>query len=348
MFAEENSANYCGIGTLWWDDRDTAANYNNRGPSYSRVDHRTDPQRDCWNGFTAAHELMHNLGAVQNSAPHSSGHGHCIDEWDVMCYSDAPGVQMQFICDEALRSQYDCNNDDYFDPLPDPGSYLDKHWNTADNWFLTQAYPNGGDQTAPSVSWVVPAGNSKVHVASSGVVPLQVQADDASGVAYVDFWRYDEITRSWVFLGQDHSAPYTASVNVADLRNGYNYLIADAFDNEGNWQEAEVWIQRVPAGSVSLVASRGTVKAKKRVTLTATVSNAPAGSTNVEFRFCRGSSCIWEAGQSLGVVNSPIARKTWKASGKGQVTFLARNTSAGGTETSNPVTVRVKKAKKKR
>ena len=76
---------YCGLGTLKSDDRPGSVNSNNSGPNYSRVD------TGCWSGSVAAHELMHNLGGVQNSAPNASGAYHCIDEYDIMCYSDGGG-----------------------------------------------------------------------------------------------------------------------------------------------------------------------------------------------------------------------------------------------------------------
>ena len=90
------------------------------------------------------------------------------------------------------------------------------------------------------------------------------------------------------------------------------------------------------------------MKAKKQVTLTAAIANPPATVTSVEFRVCRGASCTWDAGQSLGAIAGPTATTTWKASGKGQVTFLAQATGEAGSVTSNPATVSVKKDKKKR
>lgn len=129
MFTDANLL--CGIGTLTGDDRPGKDNRNNFGPSYSRVD------SGCWNGHVAAHELGHNLGAVNDSAPNSSKHGHCTDEWDLMCYSDAPGVEMRNVCqDRNHEERLDCNHDDYFSTKPQPGSYLATHWNTANNLFL--------------------------------------------------------------------------------------------------------------------------------------------------------------------------------------------------------------------
>ncbi len=96
----------------------------------------------------ALHEATHNLGAVQLSAPNSSGAGHCNDEYDVMCYEDG-GSGSPFEapeCDGALSAPndpygpefqaWDCNRDDYFNVSPAGGSYLDTHWNIADSAFL--------------------------------------------------------------------------------------------------------------------------------------------------------------------------------------------------------------------
>jgi hypothetical protein len=138
---------YCGIGSVWGDDRpDPSLNRNNIGPSYSRVD------SGCWGGYTAAHELMHNLGGVQLSAPHTSGGFHCIDEYDVMCYSDWPNYpQMEHVCpDPALdRTELDCNHDDYFNTNPPAGSYLATHWNAANSRFLIGSPAPPPDPTPP-------------------------------------------------------------------------------------------------------------------------------------------------------------------------------------------------------
>ena len=47
---------------------------------------------DGWWAEGMLHELSHNLGAVGDSAPHSSGYGHCCDGYDVMCYRDDPAA----------------------------------------------------------------------------------------------------------------------------------------------------------------------------------------------------------------------------------------------------------------
>lgn len=249
IFADTSSAGICGIGTMVHDDSDTPNNQNNSGPGYSRVD------RSCWAPQTAVHELMHNLGGVQDSAHNSSKGGHCIDEWDVMCYRDSPYYPtMEYHCPDqtTFKNRIDCNFDDYFNPLPPAGSYLDTHWNTADSVFL-----QSGPANCPA---------------------------EASGCL----------------------------------------------------------------GAVALSTSHSSVKSRKHLRLSASVSNTSARNAPVVVRSCKGSSCSWEAGRTIATLSTSSPNTEWKATGKGKVTFLAQITTGGGAVTSNPVTVNVKKAKNKK
>lgn len=125
----------CGIGTLYGDDSPAPSNYNNSTGSYSRID------RGCW-GYAEAHELMHNLGAVQTSAAHSTAGSHCRDDYDQMCYDDGAGPPAIVCPNTADEVLFDCGNDDYFHTDPAPGSYLAAHWNTADSrWLWDPAGP---------------------------------------------------------------------------------------------------------------------------------------------------------------------------------------------------------------
>ncbi|RIK33762.1 MAG: hypothetical protein DCC55_34345 [Chloroflexi bacterium] len=123
---------YCGIATVVNDTQPGPAHRSNHRTGYARVD------RSCWNVVTAAHELTHTLGGVQHSSPNSTGSWHCTDQYDVMCYSDAPYYPAVFmVCKDAeFGSLLDCNNDDYFHTNPPPGSYLATHWNVTDSDFL--------------------------------------------------------------------------------------------------------------------------------------------------------------------------------------------------------------------
>jgi hypothetical protein len=123
---------YCGIASTSSDDTAGPQNRSNLITGYARVDN------GCWDGVSVAHELTHNLGGVQHSAPHASGGWHCVDEHDIMCYSDTPHYPaMQYVCtDSVFSSLLDCNHDDYFHTQPPSGSYLATHWNVADSDFL--------------------------------------------------------------------------------------------------------------------------------------------------------------------------------------------------------------------
>lgn len=131
---------YCGIGTIYGDEQPGTGNINNGGPSYSRAD------SGCW-GYAEAHELMHNIGGVQLSAPHTSNGWHCTDEYDEECYADASGVVMTYPCASSEQTHFDCNKDDYFYAgTPPAGSYLSTHWNTADSAYLIVG---GGSTSTP-------------------------------------------------------------------------------------------------------------------------------------------------------------------------------------------------------
>ena len=141
---------YCGIGQVYSDDRASSDNWNNgNAPTgmVARVDAR------CWGstGVPAeAHELMHTLGGVQDSAPNSTARfggaagGHCSDEYDVMCYDDdgtGPSATTIVCSNTSGNRRFDCGHDDYFHTHPPSGSYLARHWNTADSRFLDGALP---------------------------------------------------------------------------------------------------------------------------------------------------------------------------------------------------------------
>ncbi len=142
----------CGIATMYPNDAAAQTNPNNGSyAQYARVD------SGCWGGGNGtsghsveAHELSHTLGSVQNTAPHSTNAGHCWDEADTMCYADGGNHAMVSVCPAEREYLLDCNTDDYYSTYPDPGSYLDTHWNTADNRFLIGGGDGSGGGTTGS------------------------------------------------------------------------------------------------------------------------------------------------------------------------------------------------------
>lgn len=115
---------YGGEGDVLPDDQPGPANANDRGGSVAVV-YGTQARA----GWLYLHELLHTMGAVQDSAPHATGAGHCNDGGDVLCKQDeGPRSDYETVCGGR---RLDCGSDDYFDPAPTEGSYLATHWNVA-------------------------------------------------------------------------------------------------------------------------------------------------------------------------------------------------------------------------
>jgi hypothetical protein len=163
---------YCGIAQIF-NDSNKVNNTNDGRSGVLGMVARTDV--GCWGRAlesVEAHELTHNLGGVQPTAPHASANHHCWDEADLMCYDDSgpeDGIiatpnggshALESICTPTttFRRLLDCNSDDYFHTNPAANSYLATRWNVADSSFLidlgqpldttiTSASPPLGDPT---------------------------------------------------------------------------------------------------------------------------------------------------------------------------------------------------------
>ncbi|MEU9007384.1 RICIN domain-containing protein, partial [Streptomyces sp. NPDC048551] len=341
---------YCGIGTFNGDERPGQNNLSNFGPSYGRTD------SGCWGGHTAAHELGHNLGAVNNSAPNTSRGAHCTDEYDVMCYSDTPYYpQMRNVCtNQASENILDCNHDDYFHTSPKPGSYLATHWNIADNQFLmrtdgggTGPNPNPGPTAKPTPS----PSPTKKPGGGPAVTAGQIQSDSVvlswprtEGAAWYQVL-LDGKHLTWVqstSLRVYHLKPgtaYTASVSVRDASGrdsgpgksasfrttapggtttapGTRYVLG----NGSSGMSAELWDGRTADGTV-LVAGRTNGYAQQQWYFD------DAGSGLVRIRSAVSGKCLQPGGASaagMWVAQRPCgdtAAQQWRlASRDGAVT----------------------------
>ena len=117
IFYDGDFPGICGIAEFSDDTSPGETNANNDG-GYAVT------YENCWYSRTPMHENGHNQGAVQTGPPGSDGGGHCTEHEDIMCY---PSTQMQ--CPDQMY--FDCGFDTYFDAAPEPGEWLDSHWNLA-------------------------------------------------------------------------------------------------------------------------------------------------------------------------------------------------------------------------
>ena len=185
---------------------------------------------ESYPGQFILHEISHTLGAVQLSASHSTGAYHCFDEWDVMCYADGgPHSALIFPCGtpfSANNEAYDCNEDDYFHPAPDPKSYLATHWNIQNSVFLC---PLGRCQTAddPPVVQLTVTPSSRVLLGQPVTLSAAGSSDDAGIASYAWYLEngnncchlhFDTSTGTSPSFTTTFSTPgtYIASVAVTD------------------------------------------------------------------------------------------------------------------------------------
>lgn len=120
------------------DDRPTVDNIFNKGADFAFIYQLFEKD---FVPVAMLHEYTHTMGAIQSSAPHHSGDGHCNDSkpvgrggqdmncgYNVASPNTDPNQVFGSACD-GFGFRYDCGNDDYFNPKPEKGSYLDTHWN---------------------------------------------------------------------------------------------------------------------------------------------------------------------------------------------------------------------------
>lgn len=175
VFYDRKDACSCGgTGHVYGDDSLLVTNSNNgNAASMYAVDFGYNSTR------IMLHELGHNMGAVQNSAPHSTLGYHCYDGLDTMCYNDGAANGSLYATTYCATEVWDCGRNDYFHASPAAGSYLATKWN------LGNAFNRFISFGAPSMTSLVCPGSVETDQL---VTCTFVAADDSSGVKYVVTW----------------------------------------------------------------------------------------------------------------------------------------------------------------
>jgi hypothetical protein len=121
-----------------------------------------------------------------------------------MCYLEDSGAShsMQYDCTDitgTIEQTYDCGRDDYYNPAPEPGSYLATHWNTYDSAFMAPCADitpacGGGELWIPAP----PVATSAPSITGHPRRGTPLRTDDGTWLNEPDSY-----TRSWQRLTKD-------------------------------------------------------------------------------------------------------------------------------------------------
>ncbi|MFY9588528.1 MAG: reprolysin-like metallopeptidase, partial [Actinomycetota bacterium] len=318
------SVGICGLGELYADDSASADNANNRGPAYARVD------APCW-GYAEAHELLHTLGAVQDSAPNSSGAGHCVDENDTMCYVDTSGSPLRSACPSQPSWQVDCSLDDYFNAAPDAAGYLAAHWNVADSAFLEGGPP---PPPPPQISASVPS-----SFYAGNVVTVRAYVTVPAGRTYTVRWLSSRSDCKF-FNASGPTNTYYCPVTAA----GGGQVTAHVTDSLGMSSSASGTYRlatpsRRRATIASLRSSRTSIRRGATVTLTGKLVDASTGKAIIGMRvtiyYRRAGASSWSKLTSRTTSRTGTFSLTAKPSRTTTYMLLSWTTSTWASDQSN-------------
>jgi hypothetical protein len=149
------------VGYMYMDDEAGASNANEAGGNMALIlgsggANFVGDSQD-YLAYSVTHEIGHTLGAVQDSAPHSTGAGHCTNGYAIMCYGDGgpTGSFTASACPTGSTAGYantafQCGTDDYIASVPALGGYLINHWNVFDSSFMCDVDTCLSSQFAPT------------------------------------------------------------------------------------------------------------------------------------------------------------------------------------------------------
>lgn len=249
---------YAGQSSITGDDSATPGNAINSSDQYSinygyclngiagaaACDAPVDTQSPGFGPQIFAHENGHALGAVQLSAPDSTGAWHCTDGLDVMCYNDGgPDAAAYNVSDCGSTGngtvRFDCRLTDYFNPAPAPGSYLATHWDVAGAYDAWVSLTRTQTATALVASTLTPIAGQPFTV-SATVTPVGGGGVPTGAVSFADG------TASLGSAPLDGSG--TASLTTSTLSTGAHAITA-SYAGSGNFAASDASALIVSVGA---------------------------------------------------------------------------------------------------
>lgn len=151
VFYDHKVSDISAQATMAYDDSAGPTNLNVAGGGIA-IQYATYWDQPLWQMWL--HEFGHTMGAVQEFTPNSSGTGHhCNDGESVMCYGDGGSTSNYAKTACPVNLLFDCNYDDYFNPVPRNLDYLASHWNLASDanpWLDHAPTPAADAPTSPT------------------------------------------------------------------------------------------------------------------------------------------------------------------------------------------------------
>jgi PKD repeat protein len=240
---------YCGQGELYQDTRRTADN-NNQRMTFAvvyRPYSTTGADGGFCRGRTLAHELGHNMGALQKTAPHAFDGAHCNDSAeDVMCYTSATST-------DTGNPAFDWNNDDYWDAAANPaaGSTATLPWWTVNlsKYVCATADCGAGGSTPPPPP---PANVAPVAGFSAACNGLTCTFTDSSTDS-------DGTVTGWSWTFGDGTTSTTRSPAKTYAAGGTYTVTLTATDDDGATNAVSKSVT-VAAGVINLTATKTSSK----------------------------------------------------------------------------------------
>jgi hypothetical protein len=306
ILADTLGAYLFGNANVWGDDRPGAENANNASTARGAIwipDGTTPPASGSYWPTGFLHEMTHQIGGVQNSAPHTTQGFHCYDGADVMCYNDGAakgslytvaacgtGGGMQTFT--TLSETFDCEQDDYFNPAPPAGSYIETHWNVYNSIYMGECSALGTCATTPS-----PVSTSPPVVTRSGQTLTTTTGAWTGATSFTYVWQrcqngscrsvYGAWSNTYALTSADIGYSLRAVVTATNLGGGSGY---------GRSAQTAV-IGAAPANTAPPVVSGTAAVGATLSTSIGTWTGAPS-SFAYAWQRCQGAGCSTIAGET--------------------------------------------------
>jgi hypothetical protein len=105
------------------------------------------------------------------------------------------------------------------------------------------------DTQPPQVEWIAPVNDEGIIITGFLYIQLEADATDNGPLAFVRFYRWDKVLKSYVDIAFVETAPYKWEIYTGDLNFQWNQIFVEAYDVAGNVSERArilLWVNPPP------------------------------------------------------------------------------------------------------